>query len=997
MTPTEFLKAVWPDYGYYCIATPFVPPNQTKSVWAHKVFQDIDEAVAFVEKQKETKDIFFCIHSLKEEKVWNERKTNMKTGELGAYEVRTQANTFQARAFFFDLDVDAKDDTGKKYASQAEALTELREFCKATQLPKPLITSSGGGLHVYWLVEDPINSTDWRQHAHKLRLLANHYKLRVDPSRTTDTASVLRVAGTYNHKRGQKRPVQVLSNSNRLDTERFLRLIDNAVAKAGSIDMRPLMTAPVDDDWGNLKKEYDGPAVRLKAVVKTCGIMADLLTKKGNFSEPEWYVSLGVVQYCENGDKLIHNWSAGHPDYSPDATEAKAAQWKNRSSGPASCSKLQEACGADACQTCPFYGKDIKDGLKKNWGPLFFARQNDIAAAPVVTETVADQTVKIDIPAPPYPYERLHSGEIVMSIKNKEGEAVKVPILSYDLYPISRLVNSQASIEQQTWRVHLPRSVPKDFVLDSDALYDRKKFLTTVANQGIYPSSKNVENLKDYMIAYIAKLQAEADAEAQCNHLGWTDDFKGFIFPDKVIMTDGTTKSARLSTQAARVSTPIKKSGTLHRQVELMNFYNHKGYTPAQFVVCAGLAAPIFYATGQHGTVINASGDTGVSKSTSIYAAASFWGDPEMYTLNGTAGGATARARDEAVITLANLPVCVDEITHMTPQEAANLAMNITQPGYRRRLGKDGVEKAGTGGYKATLMLSSANSSLHNLLSANNTAGTAGSMRVVEIYFKRTGIHSKIEADSFLREIKKNYGHIGEIFMSHVLQNREAVENRVIRMMERIDMAINSQSGERFWSAAIASVIVASEIAKELKLLPYNSEDLLDWSVHKLVPYMRGVVNESYNSPVNTLADYLETINADILISHKPYAGGNIPSIAQKPRGQLLGHYEPDDKRLWILKKGLRDYCTKTGTNYHKMIDDLSQPTIDSAGKPQFIILHKDIKKVLGAGTEYAKAQSRCICINMAHPEVSGVADLSVVASNPEALKTPSIAKLKPL
>lgn len=992
MTPTEFLQAVWPEHGFYCIATPFVPPNQTKAVWAHKVFSDIEEAVTFVERQKEAKDIFFCVHSLKEEKVWNPSKTNLKTGELGAYEIRKQSNTLQARAFFFDLDVDANDE--KKYATQAEALAGLKDFCAAAKLPRPLITSSGGGLHVYWLTEDPINSADWRQYAHKMRLLANHHKLKIDPSRTTDTASVLRVAGTYNHKKGLKRPVEALTPANRIPNEKFYARIETALNDVGIVNSR-LVNTPVDDAWDNLSKPaFDGPPVRLKAVIKTCGIMADLMAKQGNFSEPVWYASLGIVQYCQNGEKLIHNWSAGHPDYSPDATEAKAYQWKTKVKGPTSCMKLQEVCGTDTCKSCPFYGKNANN---PNWGPLVFARKNDIAEDPVVETVVAEQVITQVIPPPPKPYERLHSGQIVMTVKNKEGDDVKVPILPYDLYPLSRLVNGQMQTEQQTWRVHLPRSAPKDFVLDADALYDRRKFLLTISNQGIYPTSKNVENLKDYMIAYIAKLQAEADAEAQCSQLGWNKELTQFVLADKILGTDGSVRPAKLSAQASRVSDTLAKSGTLEKQIELLNFYNKPGYEAAQLLILCSLGAPLFHATGQYGAVVNASGDTGVSKSTSIYTAASIWGDPEVYTLNGTDGGVTAKFRNERMTTLSNLPVCLDEITHMSPQEASALVMNITQPGGRGRLTKEGVEKAAPLGKKSTLLLSSANSSLHNLLSTNNTAGTAGSMRVIELYFKQTGHHSKEEADRFLREIKQNYGHIGEPFMMEVVKNRQAVDDRVIRVMTEIDRMAHITSGERFWSAGLAVALVSCEIGNRLGLISYDRNNLQNWCIRKLLPSMRNIVVESYDNPISILADYLEVINSDLLVAHKPHSGGNIPSIVQKPRGQMLGHYEIEDRKLWLLRKGFKDYCAKIGANAFKIIEDLSVPTTDQTGKIRRVIIHKDIKKVLGAGTDLAKAQSRCLCIDMGHPDVSGTVDLNVIASNPAPALSAPKAKLKPV
>jgi hypothetical protein len=160
---------------------------------------------------------------------------------------------------------------------------------------------------------------------------------------------------------------------------------------------------------------------------------------------------------------------------------------------------------------------------------------------------------------------------------------------------------------------------------------------------------------------------------------------------------------------------------------------------------------------------------------------------------------------------------------------------------------------------------------------------------------------------------------------------------------------------------------------------------------------MRNIVVESYDNPISILADYLEVINSDLLVAHKPHAGGNIPSIVQKPRGQMLGHYEIEDRKLWLLRKGFKDYCAKIGANAFKILEDLSVPTTDASGKARRVIIHKDIKKVLGAGTDLAKAQSRCMCIDMSHPEVSGVVDLNVIANNPSPALSAPKAKLKPV
>lgn len=965
MTPFDFLSALWPDEGFYCLATPFKIPNTDRTVFAHKVFSTIEDAANYAESNKNKFDMFFAVHTLKKERVWNPEKYNYKTEELGAYETRKHSNMLGAKCFFFDLDVGSDE---KKYQTQQEALQDLIRFCKETQLPRPLVTSSGGGLHVYWLLDEMIPAQDWRDHSIKLRQVARHHGLKFDPARTTDVSSVLRVVGTYNLKHANNpRPVRNLTPVTVTPNKRFIKLLDHAVTRAGV----EVTAAPkVYDGWEtNLTEEYSGPPTTMKALLTACSQMRYLAKQQGNVSEPEWYHSINLVRFLENGDKLVHKISQGHPQYDYDATEAKIAQLRSKNIKPTSCTKLAEVCGAERCEGCIFAGK-VKS-------PIVAARYKDPAPQPVVQQQLGLTTITTTVPEPPKPYTRMKDGRIGVTAKDKEGDEQFIVIYENDLYPIRRLVNDASEVEQQMWRVKLPRHGDKDFVIDADALYDKRKFVTAISNQGIYPQSGNIGHLQDYMIAYIAELQKLTDAEAQCNHLGWTDDKTKFILPDKIIQPDGSAKPAMLSLGAQRASAQVQKKGSLQRQIELMRFYAKPAYIPNQFFILCGLAAPIFLYTGHHGVIVNATGEAGASKSTSLYTAASFWGQPELYPVNGTNNGATVRGRNERVTTLANLPVCVDEITHMPVKEAIDLAMSVTQPGHRIRLTTEGIERNAVGSYKATIMLTTANSSLHAMLSTDNAAGTAGSMRVFEIQFKRTTAHTKSEADDYLHELMENYGHIGEVFVTYVIQHQKEVEELVRRVMKWVDKTCDIQPSERFWSSAVASVIVAGLISAKLGLLSFDIEALKSWIVDKQVPYMRGVVVEEYTNPVGILADYLEHINNNILIVSKSTGFGNAMTMVNKtPNGELLARYDTDERTMWVSRKGFKDYCMRIGANPRKVLEDLSVPKVDDEGRSSRVIPSVNVKKVLGAGTELAKAQSWCFTINMNNKEVSGVVDL---------------------
>ena len=955
--PSDFLRAVWPRNGIYCLATP-----RGNGAFRHWTFDTIEEAAAFAEKTASNADVYFNVHTLREKQVPH-------ITDPGKTQVRVQRNMLSARAFFFDLDVG---DADHKYANQTEAVAGIKKFVADTKLPIPLLISSGGGIHVYWLLTDSMESEEWRDHATKLRQLAQHYGLKADPMRTTDTSSLLRVAGTFNYKdRSNPQEVGILAPGVVTAAGVFVKSVNDAMTVAGVEARKAPKLLQAESLLGsNTDMPYDGPTPHITAVFEACPQMARLGQMGGNFSEPEWYRSvIGIGRFTEAGNRNIHKLSRGHPGYSEAACNAKIKQNEAAQKGPSSCASVAFASsvGDSLCVGCPFQGKV--------YGPIQAALYKDPAPAPIVEQEVAGQTVILEIPDAPAPFVRLKDGKgIAVLAKNAEGEETYTTIYEYDLYPLRRLSNVQQCTEQQVWHVGLPRGEAKDFTLDADMLYDSRRFVVAIANHGIYPNKGHIPHLQEYMVAYISQLQKLTDADTQCNHLGWADDQSRFILPDKILLPDGTAKAAQLSLGAQRASVNVHKKGTLAEQVRLLSFYNHSAYLANQFFTLAGLAAPLFYATGHHGVIVNASGNAGSSKSTSLYTAASFWGQPELYPINGTNNGATVRGRNERVTVLANLPVCVDEITHMPVKDAVDLAMSITQPGHRIRLQTDGVERASLGSYKATIMLTTANNSLHSMLSMDNAAGTAGSMRVFEIMFKTNGIHQKYEADEFMFHLKENYGHIGEQFIMAVMKDQDAITKRVREVMREIDMSVNIQSSERFWSATAATVLVAAELGFQLGLTPYSVDLLRKWVLEYQIPYMRGVVHEEYSDPLAIVADYLETINNNIIVLRK--FNGNLSEL-RRPTGALLAHYDMEDKMLYVLKKGFKEYCSKTGANSAKVIEELFEYRDGARIVPQ-----KHTRRILGAGTEFAKAQSWCFAVNMDHPAVSGTVDLKIVGGN---------------
>ncbi len=1010
MTPGKFLRLIWPDTGFYCIAHPFKPANSDVTVYSHKVFATVSDAVTHVLEQKHLADTYFAMLSLREERIWDTEKTDWKTGAKGAWAVRKQENMLSAKCSFWDLDVGSED---HKYPTQLDALNDLKRFVEATQLPMPTMVSSGGGVHVYWPYTTTVPVEAWRTLALNLRQLGEALKLKVDPTRTTDTTSVLRVPGTLNWKnRDNPRVVEVLQEGAVTPFEVFAKLVQDALIRAGVVPGTPPppRTGASPDNGGlgsNIQFNDFGPPPTIAEVGDACTQVREMLRAQTDKTHPHygaldntaWYRGmLGTIKHVEDGDNWCRKLTALHPRSTSDI-EAKLLQLEQFP--PAKCETLaQYMPWKDApCQSCRFR----LDPSVPN--PIAAARRHTKAPPPLLQQLVAPSLALQAALAPPAPrpFERLKTGAIVYTSKDKDGNESQTEIYANDLYPLRRLVDSDNKTEQQLWRVHLPRVGAKEFLIDADVLYDSRKFCASLAHEGVYPNKAYISQLQDYMVAYISQLQKSHDADAQATHLGWTDEHRQFILPDKTLMHDGKVKSASLTVAAARAAQYVTKAGDLQAQSALMGFWNHPAYIPNQVAMLGSLGSILLYMTGHHGIVVNMSGDAGAAKSTTLYVAASFWGNPKLFPINGTQRGATVNARAQRIATNANLPTCVDEITHMPVKDVQDMVMNITQPGHRIRLQTDGVERAtGDNAYKSAVMIASANSSLHALLSTDNAAGTAGSMRVFEMKFMAQRVHTKAEADEFLRQLEMHYGHIGEQFAAFVVQHRTLVEGRVQQLVREIDAEANITAAERFWSAYIAVVLVAAEIAQVLHLLPFADAPIRQWLVKQQIPAMRGTVKEEYRDPLAVLTDYIATAHGNILVVENSAmgsntmgrAGGGVDFPSNNPHGALLGHYDMTTGMLYLLKQGFKDHCSKSGASSSRILEDLNVARTSGSEPPRRIVVERAIRRTLGAGTNLAKGQSWCFAVDMKHPDVSGVVKLDVVAGGVSQPRPP-VGQLK--
>ena len=999
MNTQEFLTHIWPSEGPYCILKTFIGSDGEEHF--HQTSYDhIRIAAKYAVQESKKTNVFFCVHTLIDKKTWNPTALNRKTGETGKWVVkRTQENMKETRAFFFDLDVGESTETVPKFKTREQAGIALKKFCKEAKLPKPTVVSSGGGYHVYWPLSRPIPALLWKDYSNKLHHIGVHTGMQIDPSRTTDEASILRPVGTMNRKPGRDATdVELVVEGGAIFVDEMLQSIDAAVENLGVEVLKKVvkkrefaqlnLKGKMADVWttmpGNITDDFD--PIPLQKIVDNCALMEHFVAQNGNVSEPQWYHGMGVVRFAENGDEEVHNVSKGYPGYSYDEVEAKVEQHRHAVSGATSCHKLGEVFGTDKCQDCPLFNKGRT--------PLY-AATHAVAPAPEATFThmIGGVPVAATLPPPPKKYTRTKMG-IKIKTKDDDGNEGNEVICAYDMYPVQLSANTSQASQSTKWQATLPRGrAPAVFDVTADVLFDGRELPKLLHNHGVVLDSHNVKKVQGYMSAYIRELQAAVDDEVEFDHFGWTEDGEGFVLADKVIYKGGKVRPATLVADAANVIDTMAKKGTLEKQIEILKFYNKPIYLPHQFFILASLATPIFYATGHEGVILGATGLSGASKSTALFTGASFWGMPKHFALNGMKTGSTALGRLGRLNMLSNLPGCLDELTGLEGNEFQTMALSVSQGGGRIGMKQDGTERRVKISTKANMMLVSSNTPLYPLLTDTSAASDAAAMRVFEIPMVRvqdetmTKAEAKTAAEVYLRELNENCGHIGEQFLLHWMQDADRYEKMVHDKMAELNRTGDVDQGERIWGGAAAAIFVAGKLAYEWGLVPFNIAEVERWFLGTQLNVMRSTIKSARRSELDVLSDYMEFANDQILVIGTMNPNLKmVDSALRVPRGKLSARHEMATKKMYISRSSLQQYCDLTKASYHQMLKVLSVPvTVDGKAYPP-VITERDTRKMLGAGTDMAKGRTRCVEVNLNHPLVSDmVPELAASTEKPEA------------
>ena len=870
METKTFLKRVLGDDGFYCVCA-FSDERRIQ-----KLYPSIDAVVdASKDLDEQGFDIYFGL-------------STFETGQS-----RKAGNVKNIRSFFLDLDCGPS----KEYATQKDALTDLSRFCKTLSLPKPVMVSSGNGVHVYWLLSESVIVDDWLPVAMRFKKLCVEHKLLADPVVTADVARILRVPNTHNYKNGVAKDVSFIGipTNDLVDFDQFSELLGG--------DSIPVPKTMTPNSVTSLLMENSNNEFKI-ILSKTvngngCAQLKNIIQNKATISEPMWRAGLSIAKACTDSGKAIDLMSKGHAGYDEKLTEEKVAGILK----PYKCERFEEF-NPDGCTNCKHKGKITN--------PLALGRV--IKQAPSVS----------DIPDYPAPYFRGANGGIYVSVRDADGEEEHRQIYHNDLYVVRRLRDVEIG-EAIVMRLHLPKDGVREFTVPLTAVTSKEELRKQLSMQGI--AVARMDELMQYTTTWVNELQSQSEADEAHRQFGWSnDECKSFILGNQEIFKDRVDFNPP-SSQTVGLFPSFEPKGSLEKWKETLNFYNRDNFELHQFVVGTSFGSPLmqFLPINCAGLHIH-SKESGVGKTTAMFAGVSVWGDPEDLVLQEEDTYNTKMNRGEIYH---NLPLYIDELTNTSGKELSNLAYQLTGGRQRGRMSANSNTERARGNAWKLLAVTTGNTSIVERISMTKAMPKAEAQRILECRVSRIHFDTKGETDKFSADIKNNYGHAGKVYIQYIMSNLDAVITLLEEVQEAVDRKAHLTAENRYWSVLATSTIVGLIMAKRAGLIQYDTSKVFSWIIERLKENKRQVADMSI-SVEETLNDYIHEHWSNVLwiksTDDLRKQDGDVTSLVipeALPRVKLVARYETDLKRAYLIPKPLKAWCGKQQINYNSFVSDL--------------------------------------------------------------------------
>lgn len=796
MTPQAFLAAVLPPpgHGFYCVAELSTP--RKKHAFSEALEEVVEQANLFNAKHLNT---YFALATF---------ETNLN---------REAANARWIRAFFVDIDCGV----GHAYPDSHTGAMALTTFVSTTNLvglPAPIVVSSGGGVHAYWPLQEPVSVFAWKLVAERLKRFCKERTLAIDNTVTADAARVMRVPGTTNWKNPDNpRLCRIMYPGEGPTTlDAFAKAIGAVEAPA---QPPPFILAipgvkPKAADNAVGVKLLQNSAVHFKTLVqqvaegKGCGQLGYYIDHaRGEGLEPLWRGVLSIAKACEDGAKGTAWISSLHP-YDEDRMQIKLREIK----GPYPCTKFNTE-NPGVCESCQHWGRITN--------PLALARETftdntakavEVTASPPARLEDAPAIVTtVNRPPPPMGFAYGKHGGIYEEAFDKSDPDARPTmnlVLPYDFFVVD-ILNQGGEHHVHMVAVRPDGTQPITFLQKSAVT--KEDLCKALAHHNILAANRGDQRLFNYVRSCIENASSNKAPLKVPAQYGWQQD-DGFVYDGKLLEQGSETLTPLPGLEnIVRVTKP---AGSLDGWRHVVNTLIKYRLHDILAIMTVGLGAPLMRFTSFDGLTFHVgSSESGTGKSVSLEMAASIWGHPTRYMVGKDTSGVAMQQR---LGLLNSLPLICDEITQKNRKDFEwfpGFVFDMTDgKGKERMEGGSNKERVNTT-YWSTIALVSSNTHIMDYFSSRKHSSQGEIMRLLELQMNKR-LETPPDLDDALKNyLPRNYGVAGAQFSRWLVDNLPTVRDVVRAVEEDLKATMQESPDERFWIAGVAACLAGAVLA----------------------------------------------------------------------------------------------------------------------------------------------------------------------------------------
>lgn len=906
MNPQDFLQAVLPTAGVYCVA------EFSSAKKEHAYASSIDVLMQHVNAwHTAKKDVYFALGSFVSE---------------GS---RESDNVLFLRSAFMDMDCGE----GKAYASKKDAAAALDAFIDSSGLSTfgtPWVVSSGWGLHVYWSFSENIPVSSWKAAAENLKRLAKEKGLRIDFGVTADASRVLRVPGTTNFKkRASPKQVMLLAQGTQpnIDFKTFAGVVlaNLEGAPVAEQSVIPGKRLEKRDDSAATIKLMENSSVSFRTILQRsasgagCEQLAYYINNAASDGmEPLWRAMLSIAKPCTDGEKAAKKLSEMHP-YPESRMHTKLREIK----GPYPCTKIDSE-NPGICTQCPHWGKITN--------PLALGREIQTDNTEKVVELVVSQDtapILLTRPEPPKGFAYGKTGGVfrTRSEQDPEGNSVVVEslVLPYDLFALDVLnVNGVHSVHMVAMRPEGPAQV----VIPQKAIVSKDDTVKALAEQNVVAAfgANNDKNLFDYVRACVEDISSRRKSIKVPSSYGWQDD-DSFVYSGKIYTGNMAIPVPMAGLENITYNTGAV--GTLAGWRRVIDLLIKKELWDVLSMGLVGFGAPLMRFTGFNGMTFHiGSTNSGTGKTLALELASSVWGNPEHYRVTKDTSHVAMQQR---LGLLRNLPLVTDEITSKNRngdfEWFTNFLFDMTQGRGKERMESGANKERLNLSTWCSLAIMSSNTHVVDYLTGDRKHASEGELyRILELTLEEK-LHWEPDELDLLKTLKSNFGVAGHAYVSWLVNNVDTARQVTERVAKHIAVDFKSTNDERFWMAGVSALVAGGVLAgrKYANIVDFPMEQLIE-SLRRIVERVRESVRGNARTADDILNAYTREKYGQFVIIRSvdgrreaSYGLGG-PIDESLTRTNISGRVEhgivPGHANYYIEERLLRTYCAGRSFGY---------------------------------------------------------------------------------